>query len=208
MNDSRDGQQLTQALRVVSVAATRKDQAVSLNRLVKDVARMLQRRLPAPIALELALAGGLPAIGADPRQLTELAVRLAQSLLEVCGDETGTLSLSTSSAVSNRRPQPPRPYANHGVVVRLHLCIAGGWGGPAAFREVLNRLGGAGLAYTEPGSEFPDDRRKPGEEKNRTVAVVVSVEDAPRGPTATLLVPAAAVGAPIAAGPPTDQLSA
>ncbi|MBW2452938.1 MAG: hypothetical protein JRI68_00410 [Deltaproteobacteria bacterium] len=204
MNTTSDRQQLTQALRVVSIASTGTGQTVSLNRLAKNVARVLQRRLPEPIALDLQLAGGLPEIGADPRQTTELAVRLAKSVLEVCGDTRGTLSLSTSSVVSNRAGPKPRSNAHHGVVVRLHLCMTGGWGGPAAFREVLSRLGGAGLAYTEPGSEFPGE----GAEPPRGVAVVVSVEDTPRGPTATLLVPAAPLGSPVATEPPTDQLSA
>jgi hypothetical protein len=189
--------------RVFSLPSNGPGGTVSLNRLVKDVARALQRRLPEPISLELQLAGGLPAIEADPRNTAELVVKLAEIVLSVCGD-SGTLAISTSSIVRDGRGPKASPTTPKNAMVRLQICMVGGWGGRAAFRDVLARLDAAGVAAPAAG---PMDGPKPPARK-ADVAVVVTVGDQPRGPTATILVPAAKRVKATPSSERTDQISA
>ncbi len=192
-----------EATQVFSLPSNGPGRTVSFNRLMKDVARVLKRRLPESIALELQLAGGLPEIEAAPRHMTELVVKLAEIVLSVCGD-SGTLAVSTSSIVRDQKEPTTDPTTLQGVVVRLQICMVGGWGGRAAFRDVIARLEAAGVASPDPG---PSRGPQPGDRKTG-VAVVVTVEDQPHGPTATVLLPAAICVEAAPTGERSDQVSA
>jgi PAS domain S-box-containing protein len=73
--------------------------SVNLTELVSQMTRLLEVSLSKKARLECHLDGALPLIAADAAQLQQVVMNLITNASEALGDETGTISVSTSLAV-------------------------------------------------------------------------------------------------------------
>ena len=72
-------------------------QAVSLSRLVTEIANLLQTVIPKKTAIQFNLMPGLPAIEADPAQIRQIIMNLITNAAEAIGDAGGVIRFSTGA---------------------------------------------------------------------------------------------------------------
>ena len=88
---------------------------VDVDELVRGMGRMLERLLGEDVALDLALAGGLPRVLADPGQLEQVVLNLALNARDAVGTG-GRITLATSlDAAEGRDPRVKLTVRDDGV---------------------------------------------------------------------------------------------
>jgi two-component system, cell cycle sensor histidine kinase and response regulator CckA len=75
--------------------------SVQLNELVNEMSHLLKRSISKKASLRFDLAPDLPAIAADPAQLTQVVMNLLTNASEAIGDENGVITVSTGSLTAD-----------------------------------------------------------------------------------------------------------
>ncbi len=71
-------------------------QEIEVSAFVEQAKELVESLTPSAVVLELELAEGLPCVLADPQQLKQILLALAQNAKEALGDRSGTITIRTS----------------------------------------------------------------------------------------------------------------
>ncbi len=88
--------ELTQQMLAYSGKAHRVVKAVDLNRLVEEIAALLEASISKKAALRFTFAPDLPAVEADPSQLRQVVMNLITNASEALGEQNGIISIGTA----------------------------------------------------------------------------------------------------------------
>ncbi len=148
------GAALTRQLLIFSRRESSHPRVISLNKVVRELEKLLRRTLGADIDLEIKLDDDLASIRADPGQLEQALAGLAINAREAMPDG-GTLRVETTNCTLDEAFSEAHPESIEGEYARVSMADTGAGIGPAQMERIFepffttksnSETGGLGLA--------------------------------------------------------------
>ena len=114
--------ELTRQMLAYAGKASFEIRPISLSEHILETTHHLTATISKKVAFELQLGDGLPAVEVDPAQIQQLAMNLIINAAESCGDDPGTVTISTQ-LVQVEKGQHEQWFTGETLSPGLYVCL-------------------------------------------------------------------------------------